>query len=222
MKNKPDGLWLWLEFAALYAALPLVLWRVAVSGAARVWVMPWLWLAALLATAWLARGRGWTRKKFFSLDGVARGDWLRMGLRALAGAALLAVALRILRPDALFKFPLEKTGFWAAVMLLYPVLSVVPQGMVYRALFFERYAPLFGRFACAASAVVFGLGHIVFNNPHAVVLTLVGGAVFAWQHRRTGSLVFVNAEHALLGNLAFTIGWGVFLHAGTLASRGGG
>ena len=65
------------------------------------------------------------------------------------------------------------------------------------------------------------MAHIVFNNPHAVALTLAGGVLFTWQHNTKG-MMFANVEHALFGNLAFTVGWGIFLHGGTMALRGGG
>ncbi|MCL1888593.1 MAG: CPBP family glutamic-type intramembrane protease [Kiritimatiellaeota bacterium] len=211
-----------VEFALFYIACPLVLWRLALSGA-RVWVIPFLWVAAILAAVWLARKRGWTREKFFGLRGVKRNDWLWLGLRALVGAAVLTVVLGLLaKPARLFVFPREHTRFWTAVMLAYPVASVFPQGIVYRALFFERYAPLFGRFAFVASVAAFSFCHIVFNNPHALVLTFFGGLLFSWQYRRTGSLMFAGMEHALMGDLAFTIGWGMYLHGGMLAARGGG
>ena len=213
---------LWLEFLFLFIALPLALWQVAVRATTiRMPVLPCLWLAAAVATVWLVRKRGWTRRTFFGFDGVTRGDWLKLGLRVLAGALLLGAALWWLMPFALLKFPLERTRFWVIVVLAYPLVSVVPQGIVYRALFFERYAPLFGRFACVVAPVVFSLGHIVFNNPHALVLTLIGGVIFTWQYRKTGSLMFANTEHALLGNLAFSVGWGMYLHGGTMALRGG-
>jgi len=217
----PRRFLLGLEFAALFVALPLLLWQTALRATARMPVLPVLWLAAALATVWLVRKRGWGWKQFFGFAGVTRGDWTRLVFRAVLGALLLAALLNWLAPRGLFLFPLLHTGRWLIVMAAYPLLSVLPQGIVYRALFFERYAPLFGRFAFAAAAAVFSLAHIVFNNPHALALTLAGGVLFTWQHNTKG-MMFANVEHALLGNLAFTIGWGIFLHGGTLALRGGG
>ena len=211
-----------LEFAALFVAFPLVLWQAALRATTRVPVLPVLWLAAAVATVWLARKRGWTRRKFFGLDGVARDDWLRLGVRAAVGAFTLAAVLSWLAPSSeLFTFPRCHPHRWLVVMVAYPLLSVLPQGIIYRALFFERYAPLFGRFAPAAAVAVFYLAHIVFNNPYALALTLAGGLIFTMQYRRTGSLMFANLEHALFGNLAFSIGWGMYLHGGTMVLRGG-
>ena len=208
--------WRVVEFLALYIALPIVLWRVAVSGSVRMWVLPWLWVGAVVASVWLCHKRGWTLKKFFGFENVSAKDFFRLALRVAIGAAVLGGVLFFLRPTALFGLPVKRPIFWLVLMVAYPLLSVVPQGVVYRALFFERYAPLFGKFASVVAVVVFSLGHIVFNNLPALLLTLVGGALFVWQYRKTHSLALVNLEHAIFGDLAFTLGWGVFLHAGTL------
>ena len=223
---------LFVEFAALFFAMPMALRHLMLSGAMR-WVIPILWAASALAATWLVCGRGWTLEKFFGFAGVVKRDWLLMLLRVAAAAPLLCACLwAVLKWGApptpapggvMFGFVRMRPSTWAVVMLAYPLLSVVPQGVVYRALFFERYAPLFGRWAGGVAVLAFSMAHVVFNNPHALVLTLAGGAVFTWQYRKTGSLMFANVEHALMGDLAFTVGWGLFLHAGTLAmAKGGG
>lgn len=47
---------------------------------------------------------------------------------------------------------------WALVIVLYPILSVYPQELIFRAFLFHRYAPLFGNGVglVAASAAAFG------------------------------------------------------------------
>jgi uncharacterized protein len=77
--------------------------------------------------------------------------------------------------------------FWAVVMLAYPVVSVYPQGLLYRAFFFERYAGLFpNKWAMIlASASVFSFLHIIFRNWLAVDLTFAGGLLFAARYAKT-------------------------------------
>jgi uncharacterized protein len=52
------------------------------------------------------------------------------------------------------------------------VLSVYPQGIIYRAFFFERYRGLFPGPAMliVVSAAAFSFAHIIFRNPIAVGL----------------------------------------------------
>jgi membrane protease YdiL (CAAX protease family) len=104
---------------------------------------------------------------------------------------------------------------WALIMLLYPVLSVYPQGVIYRAFLMRRYQPLFGSDwgLILASAVAFSLMHLIFRNPIALILTFVGGLLFAWRYRQTGSLVVSSFEHALYGCFLFTLGLGRYFYA---------
>ena len=108
------------------------------------------------------------------------------------------------------------------VMVAYPVLSVYPQGLLYRAFFFERYATLFpDKWAMiVASAAAFAFLHIIFRNSLAVALTFAGGILFAARYAETGSLATSSFEHALYGCWLFTVGLGQYFYHGNLASVG--
>ena len=95
-------------------------------------------------------------------------------------------------------------------MLLYPVLSVYPQGIVYRAFVFERYRNLFSPdwAIVLASTITFAYAHIVFRNWLAVGLTFLGGLLFGFRYLETGSLFTSSFEHALYGCAIFTMGLG--------------
>ena len=133
-----------------------------------------------------------------------------------AGALLLVAAVYFITPWLLFNFVRRAPLFWGAVMLLYPVLSVYPQGIIYRAFFLERYRPLFPSplLLIVASAIAFSFAHIIFRNPIAVSFTLIGGALFAWRYTHTGSLLTSSFEHALYGCWMFTIGLGEYFYKG--------
>ena len=132
----------------------------------------------------------------------------------------LRVFLEPLPPKLLFSFPRQQLRLWALGMLLYPALSVYPQGVIYRAFFLHRYAGLdagagLGERAqnlglILISALAFGFLHIIFRNPLAVSLTLAGGLLFAWPYQVTNSLLVSSFEHALYGCLLFTLGLGHF------------
>jgi len=63
----------------------------------------------------------------------------------LAGAAAILVLLTWTQsPERLFRFPRESTALWVKFLLVYPVLSVLPQEFLYRTYFMQRYEPLFG------------------------------------------------------------------------------
>ena len=112
----------------------------------------------------------------------------------------------------------NKPEIYILVMIGYPVLSVYPQEIIYRALFFHRYAPVLGPIpvAIVVNALLFGFGHIIFRNPVAVSLTVVGGVIFSLTYMRTKSLLAASFEHALYGCLLFTLGFGWYFFGGSV------
>jgi len=110
----------------------------------------------------------------------------------------------------LFGFVRNRPLLWAAVMIAYPVLSVYPQGIIYRTFLFERYRALFPNtwLMVVVSALAFTFVHIVFRNWIALVLTALGGVLFAMRYAQTGSLFISSFEHALYGCWIFTVGLG--------------
>ena len=149
---------------------------------------------------------------------VPRVEWRRI-ISIYAVAVLgLGGLLWLAKPTALFSLLGQNPRKWLLVMFAYPIVSVMPQEVIYRVFFFERYRALFGRGAgmVFTSATVFSFGHVVFHNWPAMVLTLAGGLLFAKTYQRTGSLRLVAFEHALYGGAVFTIGYGEFFFAGTM------
>jgi membrane protease YdiL (CAAX protease family) len=114
--------------------------------------------------------------------------------------------------------PRTNPVLWVAILLLYPVLSVYPQSLVYRAFLFHRYGGLFGNgpLTVIASAVAFGFLHVIFRNGWAVGLSALAGLLFAARYWQTGSLFVSAFEHALYGGLIFTSGLGRFFYSGAV------
>jgi membrane protease YdiL (CAAX protease family) len=103
------------------------------------------------------------------------------------------------------------------VVLVYPVLSALPQELVYRVFFFHRYGALFGErrwLAIAVNGALFGFGHIVIGNGIAITLSAALGLVLAYRYLYARSLWAIWLEHTLYGTLAFTIGIGRYFFAG--------
>ena len=70
------------------------------------------------------------------------------------------------------------------VILIYPFLSVIPQEIVYRVFFFQRYFPdkRSFNFLTLLNMIVFSYGHIVFNNVHAILITVIVSPVFTYAY----------------------------------------
>jgi len=131
-------------------------------------------------------------------------------------AAAVGAGVYFLRPELLFNFVRRAPVFWGIVMVLYPIASVYPQGIIYRAFFFQRYQALFSSplGMIVASAAAFSFVHIIFRNPVAVSFTFVGGLLFAWRYSQSQSLLTSSLEHALYGCFMFTIGLGQYFYKG--------
>jgi uncharacterized protein len=202
-----------LECGALFFGVPAA---VAV-GRPRVNVIAVLLVAA--AGCWLALNQRYDIRVRDRWHGNSRNiGWSKMLLIYFVAIAALIGALVLFRPEALFALIHNHLRIWVLVMFAYPLLSVFPQELIYRAFFFERYRPLFGSGGAMvfASATVFSFAHIVFHNWPAVVLTFIGGWLFARTYQRTASLLAVCIEHTLYGCAIFTVGYGEFFFEGTL------
>ena len=106
-----------------------------------------------------------------------------------------------------------KPVLWFVILFVYSLLSVYPQELLYRTFFFQRYQPLFKNenHFIILNAIIFSLGHLFFKNALVIILTFLGGLLFAFTFNRTKSTVLVSLEHAIYGCWLFTVGMGSML-----------
>ena len=207
------GRWRWAEMVVLFGVAPAGL--AAVSARA---VIPLLVIGGVLVLAILLWDRTFDRRFLVRLEGSLPREVGRVGAIWLAAVVLLTPAVALAAPDEFLQMPRERPRLWVAIMLLYPLLSVYPQEVIFRAFFFHRYGPILGDSArlIAVNALAFGLAHAMFRNGIAVGMTTVGGALFAWTYWRTRSIPLVCLEHALYGCFVFTVGLGEYFYTGAI------
>lgn len=201
----------WLEFIVIYAGVPLLI----LGFRQRIVMLAILWLGALAAHLFMRRRHALAYANEWNWAGLRAGA-PRVLLRFALLAALVTLAVWQFAPHSFLSFPRQRPGFWLLIMVLYPVLSVWPQELVYRSFMFHRYRPLFGgglRYVIA-SALAFGFAHVMFLNWIAPAMTVIGGALFATSYRRHRSLALSCLEHALYGDMIFTVGLGMYFFSG--------
>jgi hypothetical protein len=208
-------LYLWAELALLYLGLPLLLY--SQRHVLEEWLMPILVALAVGCMVLLWRDSTFKQCRLWHRDAF-RQHLSRILWWFLPGALAVGGAFALLRPDLLLTFPRSHTEVWLILLVTYPILSVYPQEVIFRAFFFHRYEALFptrwGKIT--ASSLAFGFAHIIFANWVAPVMTTVIGVQFAVTYARTESALQVAVEHGLWGLYAFTVGLGWFVHSGAI------
>jgi len=196
---------LWVELAVLFVVLPMAHYLDAIP----LPVIPLLLLGTAYCALVILRDPSFPKRNLWRRvrdSGKVRASLVLFGLSALG----LGLCVWLFQPKWLFNLVRDKPQIWALVLVLYPILSVYPQELVYRAFIFHRYRGLvpteWG--IVALSAITFSFMHVVYDNWIALLLTLIGGIVFARTYQKTRSLLWVSIEHALYGLFIFTIGLG--------------
>lgn len=201
------------ELALFMIGLPLLLWLVLPPYV----ILPVVLMMALFCHHMANLVKMQRLGEWWHWRGITRAELMRVLIQFVVCAALLAAATYALAPELLFSFVRRAPGFWLAVMILYPLLSVVPQEIIFRRYLFTRFETIFTpAMMVLVSGLGFGFAHIVFNNWLAPALCAIGGLMFARTYQRTGSLALVSLEHALYGNFLFTLGLGRYFYHGAV------
>lgn len=202
---------LYTEFFLVFLAMPLAL-AVLKPGNALYSI---LWITSILSLFWLIR-HGYNFKKDWNWQAITRLVMRSIFIKYIPLAIALTLFAYFAIPEHWFRFPLTRPGMWAMVMVLYPILSVIPQEVLYRSFFFRRYATLFTteRSMLIASALCFGWMHVFLHNWVAVVFSAAGGLIFTRTYQKTNSLAATCIEHALYGCTIFTLGMGYYFYHG--------
>ena len=207
----------WLALGA-FILIPLLLTQFGMR-----WRPLPLHLLVLLAAGGLALL--WTRRKFASRRLWARppaGWWhgpvVRAGALALAAGAYVLTC----QPETAFRLLTDRPLFWLLIMILYPLLSVLPQEILFRvcltdilstACWGKLHSPLI---PILGSALLFGWAHIIYAGYVALISTCLAGLALAWNYHRNreqpGAMWPLFLEHGLYGQIIFTTGLGHYFY----------
>jgi membrane protease YdiL (CAAX protease family) len=142
-------------------------------------------------------------------------NWCTLAIRYVIIAGCLSLYSVFVEPENAMWILRHNYARWAVIMITYPVLSVVPQEIIYRAFFFHRYGSLFKekRISVLTNATLFAFGHILFRNWVAIIGSFVASLLWATTYLESRSLPIVTIEHALYGDLVFTLGIGNYFYS---------
>jgi hypothetical protein len=195
------NIWKGIELPLLFMGVPLIYYFDFIAAYKAV---PLLLIFAAVSIKLYRDKR--LSKSLFRLGHYTGWGWmlLRFGIFAISCGAAVAYFL----PNNLFDLPLYNTDRWLLTMLLYPLLSVLPQEFIFRVYFFRRYRSLLtnNHLMIVTNALLFSFAHIMFGNWVALACTFVGSFLFSRTYIKSRSILIASVEHALYGNFLFSIG----------------
>ena len=140
---------------------------------------------------------------------------------ALFGAGMVVLCLGIMAataPDQVFNILREAPWMMLVIALGYPVLSALPQELVFRPLFFRRYGAILpgGGAGLGLNAVLFSLAHLMYWSWIVAAMTLAGGLIFARAYEVERSFPMAVVLHSVAGLVIFATGMGVYFYSGNV------
>ena len=208
--------WLYSELLILTIGLPAMLYWVLPPRM----ILPLIWSVSLYCLYVYKALEHIDMRIRWGVEDVTLHNMLPLLKRFLISASMLTSLTLLFEPHLLFSFMRHNFALWMMIMVAYPLLSVVPQEIIFRVFFFSRYKSIFTqkRLMIIASGLTFGLAHVVFHNWVAPVLCSIGGLMFAQTYARHRSLLLVTLEHALYGDFLFTVGLGHYFYHGSVSA----
>ena len=204
-----------IEFIILFVLLPLMAFYFRQS--IKYFVIPFIAASFIATFFYLRRNKSFNRKLLYSIENlklVIHSILLRFSL----GAIVITLFTYFIFPENFVFFPRHNFSLWLIIMIVYPLISVYAQEVIFRAFFFFRYRNIFSNptMMIIISGVAFGMWHLLFGNWIAPVLSTAGGILFAKTYSKTNSVLIVSLEHALWGDFLFTIGLGYYFYSGAI------
>ncbi|WP_152087534.1 CPBP family intramembrane glutamic endopeptidase [Pseudoalteromonas sp. A25] len=203
----------WCELILIFFCLPTLayIFRDHLSN----WLFPALITLMIICSFLLLSDPHFKRFRLTSL-GQFSTIKRRLFTTFLAGALFSAMLYGLFNQENWFALPLNSTTQWLYLLIAYPILSVLPQELIFRSYFFHRYKRILPKKSVriVLSAAVFALAHCVYDNWVAIALSFAGGLLFSYTYAHSRSLMVCVLEHSLWGLWIFTLGLGEYLDSG--------
>lgn len=195
------------EITVIYIGLPLLYWFDYIPFHKAI---P-LFLVFLVYLYILIKDKKFNRKIFW-LNSFR--NWSQMIIRVTVFFVLSVIVVIIFMPENLFIIPRTNPLLFILIFIFYPVWSAYPQELIYRAYFYHRFSSVLKneRISIMINALLFSFSHVIFNNWIAIVVTFFGSLLFSYIYKKSNSLMVTFIEHALYGNIIFTVGLGKYFY----------
>ena len=204
----------YIELILLYLVAPLIAYVLIYDYKIPLFMILLPMVGIFMFILFLDKNFDW---KALWTKGFGLWDTTRIFILFVLSGITLSVFAYIYEREAFLAFLIHRPYLWLLVMVLYPLISVTAQEIMYRVLFFHRYSNILGNrtwLIITLNAFLFGYCHIIFQNWYAIIISFIGGLFFAYTYHHTRSFLAVCLEHSLYGCLLFTIGFGRYFFTG--------
>lgn len=203
-----------LEFLLLCIIVPGII----MANKWAMYMFLFLWAAGLYAYVVLRAVIGDRLREIWNGRAVTWENLRPILIRWIVASFGMLLFIYLYDPQQMFGLLHYRPEIIPFLLVFYPLFSALPQELVFCSFFFARYKELFGsgRKMMIASAVVFAYAHLLYINPVAPTLSLLGGLIFASTYLKTRSLALVTIEHGLYGNMLFVVGLGYYFYSGNV------
>lgn len=207
---------LYIEFTILFIIAPII--SFILRDYLAYFFLPFLFLLTLFCVRLLLNDATFKRKRFINLKKHKK-QRQRIYQVFFFGAIFTSCFYASLNHNSWFALPINATEQWLWLLVLYPLVSVLPQELIFRTYFFHRYQTIFKHKSMVIwiNAAVFSLAHLIYANWIAVTLAFLGGLLFAYTYAKSKSTLACVVEHSIWGIWMFSMGLGQYLDAGIIA-----
>ncbi|MCW8841904.1 MAG: CPBP family intramembrane metalloprotease, partial [Rhodobacteraceae bacterium] len=203
---------LWAEFVLFFVVAPVA---IAVFLPATV-MFPALFALTALGLILLHATEGFHWRELRQGGGAIH--WRSVALFAALVLATCVAVILSFAPDEAFNIARHEPLLLLMILLFYPVLSALPQEIVFRPLFFRRYGAILpdAHAGIVVNAALFSLAHLMYWSWVVAAMTFFGGLAFAWAYEIRRSFPLAVLLHAVAGNLVFLTGLGLYFYSGNV------
>lgn len=204
-----------IECAVLFFIVPLALYWFRHLLAFKL--MPVLLLLALGCMIYLISDKAFDRSVLWNTRDFL--SHMKQILIAFISAAIfLGIFTYLVYEDRFFVFPIDKPNAALIFILMYPLLGALPQEIIFKCFFFQRYRSVFpGSLSLIMfNGLSFGLFHLWYANIIAPIFSIFAGMILAYRYLKTKSLLAISIEHSLMGIFLYIVGLGWFFYSGSI------
>ncbi len=203
---------LYMEILGLFILLPLIL---ALYNSSRRLFFPLLIMACIYIIGRSLKYVNWRAFWHFPKE---LSIWRGVFLRSLLILILSIIAMFILPHHGWFSLPQYSWKLWLMVMVFYPLISVLPQEIIWRFYLLEATKTILPHryMRVLVSALLFGWLHIIYLNIFSLIATIYLGLQLAYSYYQGEKSIWpLWVEHALAGQIIFTLGLGTYFYNGS-------